>query len=422
MSKYKLPEWMAGKAIRALAGGLLVCGAGYTAVQGYQGKINFQPDTYATEKEFQENRVVFPGEEDYNVSGGEDGDSQMWEHDNEAEEKLKKENIPDSPFLFETNKKVMEALKNEENVPEWNVNLPAKEGTEPQSGGQGAENEFVVIAENQPAEKSPVLSVPGGNKGNGDHLGSDGKGDGTGNGTGDGTGESSENEDNDSSGLGNGGSSGSSGGGGGSSEGPDTPTAPEEPVNPDIPVNPEEPVTPVNPEAPVPPTPDVPVVPEDPDPAPDFPEDFTGDVWGPIPSFPSEGIESSGDGESSSVVDLEIITEEADFGRNLESIYYGEVLDEEGWKLLCSAYFYVSIDGKPFQYRLTEYSDNFMVGAFPNVVDQDFSVEFSFRPNSQSPWIHKTVEFKVKPYKLVIAGYDSEENIGIEYPEEGRVR
>ena len=144
----------------------------------------------------------------------------------------------------------------------------------------------------------------------------------------------------------------------------------------------------------------------DPDPRPALPKDFYEETIGQpaSPAFPEGGIVVDPEGPSPDV-QLFVLTED-DVGwmgdveaLGMERLYQGMVLDE--WKLLCAAYFYVTVDGT--MYRLEGYGDNFTIGAFPPVLDTDvLEVEFSFRPNAQSAWQTTTVAYRPIHYSKVL--------------------
>lgn len=171
---------------------------------------------------------------------------------------------------------------------------------------------------------------------------------------------------------------------------------------------------------PVDPAPDVPL-PVDPDPSPTLPDGVYEGIGADVKPFPSEGLPTPRPDAGGAVPDFSVyVYTEDQFDdpseMGMERIYRGMMLDD--WKLLCSAFFYVEVDGD--LYRLQGYGDNFKVGSYPATVDGDsLEVEFSFRLNDSDPWLTWTVEFPVNPCKVVVKGWEATSTVAAYYPAEG---
>lgn len=91
-----------GKALkRIIAIGAVAIGL-YIVWHSYRNGGVFDPDSYAKNQEVRDNQVIFPEEDEYSQEDGGQGDSDLWEKDHKAEEKLNPENMPESSVLFET--------------------------------------------------------------------------------------------------------------------------------------------------------------------------------------------------------------------------------------------------------------------------------------------------------------------------------
>lgn len=161
------------------------------------------------------------------------------------------------------------------------------------------------------------------------------------------------------------------------------------------------------------PTPDPTPEPNQPIEDPDYPAGSEGpklpeDVKGYLPieadKYPSSGLPSD---EAQSKVKLTIIDAGVLNSGEGETLYKGAVLTD--WKLLCSVYAYVDVDG--VRYRLTELNDCFKVEGYPNVAEGNFMAKFSFRQNPDVSWEDEkyadSVEydkFEVKYGKIVLMG------------------
>lgn len=109
MKRSSLWGRITGKAAlkRIIAAGAVIVGLPIVW-HSYQNGGIFDPDSYAKNQEVQDNQVIFPEEDEYSQEDGGKGDSDLWEKDHKAEEKLNPEDMPDSSILFETEGKPAE--------------------------------------------------------------------------------------------------------------------------------------------------------------------------------------------------------------------------------------------------------------------------------------------------------------------------
>ena len=109
MKRSSLWGWITGKAAlkRIIAAGAVIVGLPIVW-HSYQNGGIFDPDSYAKNQKVQDNQVIFPEEDEYSQEDGGKGDSDLWEKDHKAEEKLNPEDMPDSSILFETKGKLAE--------------------------------------------------------------------------------------------------------------------------------------------------------------------------------------------------------------------------------------------------------------------------------------------------------------------------
>lgn len=159
----------------------------------------------------------------------------------------------------------------------------------------------------------------------------------------------------------------------------------------------------------------------DPDPRPSLPDDMYDNVdWINPEPFPETGVVPKPDEDGTVSIGFSVFTEEYmledpdDLG--MERIYYGMYLDD--WKLLCATYFYVTVNGT--MYRLENYSDNFKIGDFPEVLTSDtLEVDFFFRLNANDKWQTERVKYLVHPNKVVVTGWNGE-SVKTRYPAAGQ--
>lgn len=364
---------------------LAVVGAALFLWKIYKDGELFDPELFANSQDIKENQVIFPGEEDYASDETGSGDSDLWERDKEAEDKIQPDELPDASVLFEMEKRLIDDPKEADHIiadmnhhdavmNENEDDTLVPDGADEQPGKEDSQDSVIVPGEPEDTDKEnngPV--VPGGETESGDSSHGGGQG-----GDGESEGESSGGKETES-------------------ESNTTDTGESETGE----TEPEEPEKPL----------------VDPDPEPELPPDIYEDFYGPTPSFPEEGIpeeEGSSEGDGPQYV-LEIIKDPWET-EHAGSIYYGCVLTD--WKILCSVYAYVMEDGFPV-YRLENYSDNFKIGPYPEVAKEDFSVTFYFRPNGSSDWQEVVCEFTVKPNKVLLQGKQPDEYLHTFYPNVG---
>lgn len=159
----------------------------------------------------------------------------------------------------------------------------------------------------------------------------------------------------------------------------------------------------------------------DPDPRPSLPDDMYGNVgWIETHPFPDTGVVPVPDEDGTVSIGFSAYSEkymiEDPDELGMERIYYGMHLDD--WKLLCATYFYVRVNG--VMYRLENYSDNFKIGDFPEVLTSDtLEVDFFFRLNANDEWQTERVEYLVHPNKVIVEGWDGT-SLKTRYPAVGQ--
>ena len=156
---------------------------------------------------------------------------------------------------------------------------------------------------------------------------------------------------------------------------------------------------------------------------PKLPEDVNGYLPIEADKYPSSGLPSD---EAQSKVELTIIGADVLSSGEGETLYKGAVLTD--WKLLCSVYAYVDVDG--VRYRLKELNDCFKVEGYPNVAEGNFKAKFLFRQNPDVSWKDEKYadsveyEFEVKYGKIILMGEaDSDgkrESVKATFMEEGK--
>lgn len=395
--KRKLPN---GKVVAGALSLVILAGGSAMLWKEYQAGALFHPEYFLSRQELRGNQISFADSDRYaknNLPEKDSSDNEMLEKDPQAKDKSGQEMQDISPRV------TMDEQKKEtgnpgnlllEQMPDY-ADANTSDKTLSDLGNSGAM--MLVAGEDGDAQTERVSvanagGVPDGRNENekplepSDTAAVNGKTD---------------------SGRENGsGGSGGNFGGGGETGGADTPgEKPSTPSSPDTP-------GPSNPDTPSPaPTPDNNPTegkdselsdPDYPDKSekPQLPKDpsFSGDT-ALYPSFPNSGISSDEKAQNARLILVPCIDDSA------ETLYQGAVLTK--WKLLCSLYAYVDVGGT--RYRLTDYSDNFRIGEFPETATKDMTVKFYFRGNANCPWQEVSYTFPVEYSKIVVMGMPSED-------------
>lgn len=373
------------KIIGTIAGLVFLSAAGISVAASYKEKA-FDPGAYE-ERNRKDNQILFPGED---ISLGDDeqeNDSELWQQDQNANENKKPENKPSSSVLFQTMLVADDAAQND--------NLPQDDQPDPQNdviytpGSQddpktpSAHKKDDPKTDHEQPQVRPTKNPSDGNGGKDDGKKDPNKNDGNGN--------------------------------NGKPSTPDTPDTPDTPVNP---------------------TPDTPS-PDQTDPSDNNDnkdgdkdhKDDTGNTEKPDkPSHQDPDTTTPTMPKDDTIIDADPypgddkldIKDEEDYKRYslkiiglrdsddiINSFYTGEYLNDQ--RVLCSVIVYVCEDGVP-KYRLTELSDNFKLGEYPEQVTGDkVPLTFYFRPGAEYDWIEQTYDAEVLySAKLLLKDLDNQ--------------
>ena len=381
------------KSILAAAVTLTVTASGVGAYFRFS-KDTFRPEDYAKNAEFNRNQVTFDGNdssEEYADSSDseEKQESRQWEQDNNAEQKMHRQEQPDKSVLLE-NQNVPNAETPTLLTPQAFQDAENRGLLSDTAEAGGSRNAAYVLDNDGGSTGTAAAIVAGSGTGTGVVAGTSGSGSTTG----------STSGRNHTSGSGTGGSSA----GGGSAS---TPSGEEKPSDDDNSTDGNTNV-PSQPDTPEQPTYKNDYV----EPEPEQPAGIYDNFFAVRP-FPSAGLDSSAaDTAKLYAVPLNSV-EEADL------IYYGQKLDP--WKLLCASNVHVEYRG--VFYRVTELNENFRITDFPETAKENFTATFSLRLNANSQWLSVKVDFEVMPYKLVLSDYNHRDAVNdkySQYPEAGK--
>lgn len=168
MTKQQIIRFFGSKIAHGIIPAICVSAVVVGVVNSYQNGNIFHPE--ASEEEMQGNQILFPDSEEFNESdSSHSDDSDTWEQDYEAEDKLKPEDIPDSSVLFE---REMQGNQNPGQSQVVAENGQAQEA----AGGNNGGNIYV------PGDGDGDVVIPGGDFSNGgeDNNGNTGGNGGTG--------------------------------------------------------------------------------------------------------------------------------------------------------------------------------------------------------------------------------------------------
>ena len=342
----------------------------FTGVRAYQNGDVFKPSD--SNQDILQNRVVFQNKDDkQNNLKDSSGNSDLWEKDKKQEQKIDKNQMPDSQALFEQMKKSKSSGQKNyvDTTKGTKVSVNVDENASGNSKGK-------IKIQKEGEVGNPIPTAAGGE--NGTKTGEN-QGDGGGAGTGTNPQRTAPTATPDD--------------GSGKNDGGNTkPT--QKPAN-----------TTATPR----PTP-APKAPERP---PSIPkgDSLIESIYPSITEFPAEGVSDSNGTLSLFVCPI------FDADRT-EYVYYNAELTAD--KLLCSVIVYVQDQNNRVLYRLTRFNDNFQIGDFPSTAKDDFTVTFRFRQNSSSLWKDTKYSFTVLPYKYFVLN-EKNELIGEETPESGKI-
>lgn len=374
-----------------LAGGLIGIGilaAGtITVIANYQDS-EFQPDGYIDDREKKSNQIVFPGQ-DVSLGDGQSDESELWEQNEQADSKLKPDDVPTSSMLFQT-MKVAGDTDTSETVSDQDT--------------QNTDGEDTVYAQNDPSNpnrdtapgKDTVVVKPADNKdekpgnGNSDHKRP-------------GSGDSSKNPSKDPVAPGTTEEPGTTEHETTEHETTDATTeeaTTERPGDVDPGVT-EQPTEDITTEEPTTEEPDKPEHKDNDTTVPSLPKD---DTMFPTEPYPGDDKVDISDDDEFKRYSLTVIgirdSEDA-----INELYMGEYLNDQ--RVLCSVIVYVCVDGVP-TYRLTELGDNFRLGEYPYQVNTDqVTLTFYYRPDEKYDWIEGSYTANIRySSKLLLRGYE----------------
>ena len=222
-----MKKWGIKQIIYALIAAMAVTTCGVMAVYAYQNGNGFIPS--GIERGFNANQVSFSGDSDvHNDSDGDenDGESELWEKNNDAQDKTKPQGSDNAGYLFKSDEAVPDGMADQTIVADGSTSAVSSGSSAGASDGV-----YSIIGDKSGAD----IIISGGSSGNGDQSSVSGDDNGSGssdsghNGTGDG---SHNGDQNTPAGPENGNQNGSGSGGaasGGGTATPDTPTTPDKP-------------------------------------------------------------------------------------------------------------------------------------------------------------------------------------------------
>lgn len=337
----------------------------FTGVRAYQNSDVFEPSD--SSQDILQNRVVFQNKQDKkNNLKDFSGKSDLWEKDKKKQEKIDKNQMPDSQALFEQMKKSQSSGQKNyvDNIKGTKISVNINENAKGNKQGK-------IRIEKEGESGKPLPTAAGGESG-----GQTGKNPGT----------------------------------DGNTKTPGNSNNPQRPV-PTSPPSDSGNAKPTD--APSTATPRPTMAPKPPERPPSIPkgDSLIESMYPAIKEFPAEGAP-----ESDGVLHL-FICPIFDIDRT-EYIYYNAELT--GDKLLCSVLVYVVNENNRVLYRLSRFNDNFQIGRFPAVAKDDFTVTFRFRQNASSLWKDTQYSFTVLPYKYFVLSGENE-LLGEETPENGKI-
>lgn len=363
---------------------VMFCVAG---VRAFQKEDTFVPQKNTSE--IQENHVVFRSQDkDRSKEQDSSGDSDLWEKDKKKEEKIKKDQLPDSSALFE--KQTAKKSKKTSNfVDDKNAKkMPVRLNPDEQGDSKG---KIRISGETSDSNQNST-TVDGG--GSPQKQGTENTDPGT-NAKGDSSGRNDQGKD-------------PAPGEDKTSETPRPSHDSQEDHGTRPTVRPT--VRPTETPAPTAAPTQKPVPPEQ---NPSLPEGdrLIESMYPGITEFPEEGV-------SDSEQKLHIMIFPIFDADRKEYVYYNAELSRE--KLLYSVIVYVSNDQNQILYRLTNFNSHFQIGEFPAVAEEDFTVTFQFRQNESSEWQNTEYSYTVLPHKFFIMN-EQDDLIGEETPLDGKI-
>ena len=344
--------------------GVTLAATGAVSVWSHYKDAEFQPNTYAEDRQRKENQIVFPGQ-DNTIGDQPSDDSELWKQNESSKDNMKPEDRPSSSVLFQT--------------------------LQVADSQQADRNEQVQKPDSTENPKDTVYA-PGGNDKNGPKTpGNTVKKDDP----------SSDNNENNGS---NGDNSNKSDGDDHSSDNStddDSPSEPAKPSDSDKPSDsnkPSDPDTSKDTDKEKDKDTTVPVAPKD-------------DPLVPADPYPGDDEIDIKNDEEYKKYSLSIVGN-MDSDDEQNSIYLGEYLNDQ--RVFYSTKVYLCIDGTP-TYRLTELNDNFKLGAYPERVAEDtdeITFTYYYRPSDKYDWIKGTYTMPiVYSAKLLLQDWKSGEYI-----------
>lgn len=347
------------KIITGILGVTLVAGGTVTVWNHYRDG-EFQPNTYAQERQRKENQIVFPGQ-DNAIGDQPSDDSELWKQNEKSQENMKPEDRPSSSVLFQT----IQIADNQQLDQDIQTKKPGS--TEEQK-----DKVYAPGDDNQNGPKTPGHTVKDddsssdnqNNNSNGENGNTPGGDNHTSNDT---------TEDNSSSNT--------------KPSDSDKPSDSNKPSTPDKPSNSDQNVTKDKDTT-------VPVAPKD-------------DAIIPADPYPGDDKIDIKSDEQYKRYSL-VIKDNLDSDEKTNSLYCGEYLND--LRVFYASKVYLCIDGK-ITYRLTELNNNFKLGAYPEQVPDDvdgIQVTYYYRPSDQYDWIECTDVVPVRySAKLLLQNWTS---------------
>lgn len=371
------------KHIRVISIGLAVAMFCVAGVNAFQKEDTFVPQK--NNSEIQENHVVFHNKnKEKSTEKNSSSDSDLWEKDKKKEEKIKRDEMPDSSALFENQKTNKRKRTNNYKEDKDAKKIPVRLNTDQQGDSKG---KIRISGKNDSSESVQTGGNTQKQREENTKQGTEGKGD-----------SSGQSNQETNPGQGENGQEGKGGDSQNSQENHGTRPTTRPSVRPTATPTP----TAVPTQKPVPPE-QKPAIPSG--------DRLVESMYPGITDYPKDGVTETTD-------QLHIVIFPIFDADRKEYIYYNAELTKE--KLLCSIIVYVANENNQILYRLTDFSDNFQIGEFPAIAQDDFTVTYQFRQNKSSEWTNTEYTYTVLPFKFFIMN-ENNELIGEEVPDNGKI-
>lgn len=347
------------KIITGILGVTLVAGGTVTVWNHYRDG-EFQPNTYAKERQRKENQIVFPGQ-DNAVGDQPSDDSELWKQNKNSKENMKPEDRPSSSVLFQTlqvadsqqlDQEIQTKQPDSTEAQTEKVYAPGQDDSNgPKTPGHTVKKDDSSSNKNDNNSNGDTGNTPGGDN----HSSNDTAGDTT-------SSDTNKPSDNDKP----------------SDSNSNKPSTPDH--TPSDTVKDKDTTVPVAPK-------DDKIIPADP-----YPGDDKIDIK---------------DDEQYKRYSL-VIKDNVDTDDRSNGLYSGEYLND--LRVFYASKVYLCIDGT-ITYRLNELNENFKLGEYPEQVPEDVDgirVTYYYRPSDQYDWIQCTDVVPVRySAKVLVQGWTS---------------